>query len=390
MNRLLQWLTPSARKPAPPERKNYLNSMIALQNGTNANWSSSDPGRLSREGFLKNPIVYRCIKMIGDAGASIPWQLVEEGEKLDQHPMLELLANPNKRQSGSAFIEKIYGHLLVFGNAYLHAASLEGTPRELHALAPDCVKVVAGADGYPTAYEYRAGRTKQRFNIEGDNRPILHLNLANPVDETFGHSPLAAAHMALDIHNSASTWNKSLLDNSARPSGALVYSSTVGDNLTDEQFTRLKQELEEGYSGAVRAGRPMVLEGGLDWKAMGYSPRDMDFMQAKNGASRDIALAFGVPPMLLGIPGDNTYSNYKEANRAFWTQTVLPLVKRTAASLGNWLGPQFGDNIKLDFNRETVEAIAPDMEKQWARIGSAEFLTDNEKREALGYGPIDD
>ncbi|PCI04332.1 MAG: phage portal protein [Hyphomicrobiales bacterium] len=390
MNRLLQWLTPSASKPAPLERKNYLNSMIAFENGTSANWSSSDPGRLSREGFLKNPIVYRCIRMIGDAGASIPWQLVEEGEKLDQHPMLELLSKPNMRQSGSAFIEKIYGHLLVFGNAYLHVAMLDGTPRELHALAPDCVKVIAGTDGYPAAYEYQAGRTKQRFNVEDDERPILHLALANPVDEIFGHSPLAAAHMALDIHNAASTWNKSLLDNSARPSGALIYSSGAGDNLTDEQFTRLKQELEEGYGGAIRAGRPMVLEGGLDWKAMGYSPRDMDFMQAKNGASRDIALAFGIPPMLLGIPGDNTYSNYKEANRAFWTQTVLPLVKRTAASLGNWLGPQFGDNIKLEFNRETVEAIAPDMEKQWARIGSAEFLTDNEKREALGYGPIDD
>lgn len=154
--------------------------------------------------------------------------------------------------------------------------------------------------------------------------------------------------MALDIHNSASKWNKALLDNSARPSGALIYSSSAGENLTDEQFSRLKRELEDGYSGAVRAGRPMVLEGGLDWKAMGYSPKDMDFMEAKNGASRDIALAFGVPPMLLGIPGDNTYSNYKEANRAFWTQTVLPLVKRTAESLSNWLGPQFGSKFDAD------------------------------------------
>ena len=74
----------------------------------------------------------------------------------------------------------------------------------------------------------------------------------------------------------------------------------------------------------------MVLEGGLDWKALGISPRDMDFVEAKNAAAREIALAFGVPPMLLGIPGDNTYSNLMEANRALWRQTIVPLVRRVA------------------------------------------------------------
>ena len=94
--------------------------------------------------------------------------------------------------------------------------------------------------------------------------------------------------------------------------------------MSEDQFARLKQELEDGYTGSTRAGRPLLLEGGLDWKAMGYSPRDMDFVDARNAAARDIALAFGVPPMLLGIPGDNTYSNYQEANRAFTRQTLLP------------------------------------------------------------------
>ncbi len=78
---------------------------------------------------------------------------------------------------------------------------------------------------------------------------------------------------------------------------------------------------------------------------MALSPRDMDFMEAKNGAAREIALAFGVPPMLLGIPGDNTYANYAEANRAFWRQTVLPLAERTAAALGDWLGPAHGGAV---------------------------------------------
>ena len=152
--------------------------------------------------------------------------------------------------------------------------------------------------------------------------------------------------MALDIHNAAGRWNKALLDNSARPSGALVYAPKEGGNLSDEQFDRLKAELEDGYSGAARAGRPLLLEGGLDWKAMGLTPKDMDFIEAKHGAARDVALAFGVPPMLLGIPGDNTYANYQEANRAFYRMTVLPLVARTAKELSAWLAPAFGEGAE--------------------------------------------
>jgi HK97 family phage portal protein len=87
----------------------------------------------------------------------------------------------------------------------------------------------------------------------------------------------------------------------------------------------------------------MVLEGGLDWKSMSLSPSDMDFTQARREAARDIALAFGVPPMLLGIPGDNSYANYREANQAFWRQTIIPLVKKTARGLEGWLQPFFGD-----------------------------------------------
>ena len=98
----------------------------------------------------------------------------------------------------------------------------------------------------------------------------------------------------------------------------------------------------------------MLLEGGLDWKTMGLSPREMDFVEARNGAARDIALALGVPPMLLGIPGDNTYANYSEANRAFYRLTVLPLLARTAAALGNWLAPVYGGGLRLAHDTDAI------------------------------------
>jgi phage portal protein BeeE len=77
---------------------------------------------------------------------------------------------------------------------------------------------------------------------------------------------------------------------------------------------------------------------------MSLSPKDMDFIEAKHVAAREIALALGVPPMLIGIPDDNTYSNYQEATRTFWRSTVLPLVTRAAKSLSSWLAPAAGSD----------------------------------------------
>ena len=113
----------------------------------------------------------------------------------------------------------------------------------------------------------------------------------------------------------------------------------------------------------------------------------MDFLEAKNGAAREIALAFGVPPMLLGIPGDNTYSNYREANLAFFKQTVLPLVKKTAAALTGWLGAAFGARIEADL--AGVEALAGERDALWRRVADADFLSEDEKRAALGLAPRD-
>ncbi len=386
MNRFFNWLKSSTNTHARLEEKQSTGSLIAFHSAGNAIWSAMDGGDLAGQAFARNPVVYRCIRMISEAAGSLPFMVREERVEVHEHPLLEVLSKPNARQSGPKFLEAMYGHLLIAGNVYLTKIEVAEQLREIHILDPAKVRPVLDEKGWPKFYEYVSGSVVTRYDLS----EILHLALFNPSDDINGLSPLSSAHMALDIHNAASNWNKALLDNSARPSGALVYASSAGENLTDDQFNRLKNELEEGYTGSTRAGRPMLLEGGLDWKAMGYSPRDMDFMQAKNGAAREIALAFGVPPMLLGIPGDNTYSNYQEANRAFWRQTVLPLANKTSCDMGNWLASDFTGNLTLIPNVEMVDALASDREGLWARLGQADFLTANEKREALGYLPMDD
>jgi HK97 family phage portal protein len=114
----------------------------------------------------------------------------------------------------------------------------------------------------------------------------------------------------------------------------------------------------------------------------------MDFIDSKHSSARDIALAFGVPPQLLGIPGDNTYGNLVEARQALWEQTILPLVDNVTNSLNSWLIPNFGGNLELTYNTDEVPALAAKREKKWKQIDEASFMTVNEKREALGLESV--
>lgn len=355
--------------------------LVAMHSVGRPQWSPRNYASMASVGFAGNAIGYRAVRMIAEAAASVPLLLYQGDREIIEHPMKTLLGNPNPSQKGRELIENIISFLLVAGNSYIEVSTIDGTPRELVVLRPDRVRVVPDTKGWTSQYEYSVNG--QSVRLPGEN--VLHVKLFNPLDDYYGMSPLEAAGRAIDTHNSAAGWNKAMLDNAARPSGALVFSGGDG-TMTQEQFTRLKAELEDNFQGAANAGRPMVLEGGLDWKEMGYSPKDMEFIAAKDSAAREIALAFGVPPMLLGIPGDNTFSNYAEANRTFWRQAVIPMLGRVTEALSGFIGPSFGDTLRIDFDLDRVEALAPDRDALWKRLNDASFLTTAEKRQAVGYG----
>ena len=349
-------------KPAAPEAKaSAAAPLVAFQGAGKVAWSARDAATLTRIGFLNNPVGYRCVKIIAEAAAAVPVVVQDATRRFDTHPALDLLASPNPGQGGAALLENFYGHLLLSGDGYLEAAGehVSGGPREIYSLRSDRMKVVQGTDGWPIAYEYSVGAKKHAFDMRQDRVPILHVKSFHPVDDHYGLSPLHAAASAIDVHNSASAWSKALLDNAARPSGAIVYKGADGQGqLSADQYDRLTSEMELHHQGARNAGRPMLLEGGLDWKPMGFSPSDMEFQKTKEAAAREIATAFGVPPMLLGIPGDATYANYQEANRAFYRLTVLPLATRVTAAIAHWLSTHLGEAVDLRPDLDQVPALA--------------------------------
>ena len=376
------------RAPVPETKDSKVQRLIALTLSGRPQWTPRNYEALAREGFARNPVAYRCVRLIAEAAASVPLVVFEAGRRSPNHPLMRLLERPNPEQGLPDLLEAFFGGLQTAGNGYLEAVQDDqGQPFELYTLRSDRMKVVPGARGWPEAYDYSVGGRNVRLTRQADGwMPVLHLKLLNPLNDYYGFSPLEAAAFAVDVHNASGAWNKALLDNAARPSGALVYGGGEGgERLTDDQFERLKAELTETHSGTAAAGRPLLLEGGLDWKPMSLSPADMDFIDGKHAAAREIALAFGVPPPLLGIPGDNTYANFKEANSAFWRHAVVPLTERLARALTGWLGAQFA-NVRIGCDLDAVPALAPEREALWARLEAATFLTPEERRQMAGLG----
>ena len=286
-------------------------------------------------------------------------------------------------------LEQVAANLLLHGNAYVQLiADARDRPAELHALRPERVSVTTDAAGWPSGFVYRAGTAASRVALRDalGRRQVAHLRALNPSDDHYGMGCLDAAIGAASVHNRAARWNKALLDNAARPSGALSYEPGDGGALGTEQYDRLKRELAEQFSGSGNAGRPLLLEGGLKWQAMSLTPADMDFAGLKEGAARDIALAFGVPPVLVGLPGDATYANAREAGRALYRQTVLPLAGRILAGLGAMLGDWFGA-VGFEVDTDQLSELSEDRARLWAQVGAADCITRAEKRDMLGFAP---
>lgn len=358
-----------------------------------AQWSSWSYQSVASKALTRNPVVQRCVRLVCEGAASVGWTMADPSGTLVDHPLLALLKAPNPMASRAAFVEAVMSHLVLHGNAYIERIIPDGaaTPVELYALRPDRMRVMPGASGWPAHYLYTLGGRSVRFPVDAVTgaSDILHLKSANPLDDYYGQSALQAAMRSLDLHAAADGWSKALLDNAARPSGALVVKGQDGwSGLSEDQFDRLREQIADNFQGQANAGRPMILEGGLTWQPMGFSPADMDFQATKQAAARDIALAFGVPPMLLGIPGDNTYSNYQEANKALWRLTILPMLERLVDALNMWLVPAFGDRLTVKLDYGSISALAPDRDAHWRRVAEADFLSPEEKRHLLNLPAV--
>lgn len=350
------------------------------------------------EGYQQNAIVYRCVNEIANGAAAIPFKVYQGDVELEQHPLISLLQRPNPTQAGVEYFQALYSFMLLSGNSYALASAVNMVPTELYLLRPDRVEIEPSDTAVPKSYKYKLNnQVVAQYDADPltGQSEVKHFKFWNPLDDYLGLSPLMAAAVDLDQHNLIAKHNIGLLVNGARPSGAIVFKpkDDMGNMtmLTDSQRQQVASDLESRFTGQKNAGRPMLLEGDFDWKEMGMSPRDMDFLQNKHMAAKDIALCFGVPSQLIGIPDSQTYANVQEARLALYEETIIPLAKRVESDLNEWLAPSFGDEINLRYDVDSIPAMTERRRRVYENVVAAVregIISRNEARERLGLEPI--
>ena len=367
----------AADMPRPPLARAW----SGVRGSASGNWPQGYEAQL-KAAIIANPVAQRALRLVSEAAGGAALSVTAD----DPAQAARALRLVQGRPAGQGLVETLAAHVLLHGNGYAQIGhGADGQPARLYALRPDRVRIEQDGQGWPVAYRYRAGERDVRYASEDarGRTAIIHIRALNPMDDHYGLGCLGAAAGAVAIHNNATRWNNALLDNAARPSGAMVYEPKDGGVLSSDQFDRLKEELAAAFQGSDNAGRPMLLEGGLRWQSMSLSPHDMDFVELKAAAARDIALAFGVPPVLVGLPGDSTYANYREANKALWRQSVLPLADKILGGLAQGLRP-FMPGLRLRVDLNQVPVLIEDRAQLWDRVAGADFLSDAEKRAMLG------
>ena len=375
------------------------NSMAMINSVNYAQGNRYSYDDLVKEGYENNAIAYRCINEISQGAAGVRLKLMRGKNTIEDHPLLDLLDRPSPTKGYVELFESLYSFLLLSGNSYLISTGNDGSPpQEMYCLRPDRVKIIPGQMSLPLGYQYTVNGkvvTEYEVNQSTGASPVKHFKLFHPKHDHLGLSPLVSAATNLDSHNLTNRHNVALLQNGARPSGAVIFKpkdeSGSSVQLSDSQRAQIISDMESRFSGSSNAGRPMLLEGDFTFQQMGLSPKDMDFSVLKKMSAIDIALCFGVPAQLVGIPDAQTYNNMPEARLALYEETIIPILRRIQSDLNEWLTPQFADDLKLEYDIDSIPAMAESRKRVFESVVqgvNAGILTRNEARAKLGIDPI--
>ena len=336
--------------------------------------------QLAEEGYKQNDTVYACINYIAKSCAGINWLLYDGEQEILIHPILKMFKRPNPQEGWSYFFQKVVSYLFIAGNVYIEKA---GNFNEIYCLRPDRVQIEAGDSIQPIKrYVYSIGGQKIYFKPE----EILHLKLFNPLNDWYGLSPIQVAGMSIDQNTLAKKWNSSLLKNSGRPSAIITPKE---GNIGEKGILQIQETFKE-ETGYEHAGIIRVLDNSLNYQQIGLTPMDMDWANILKSSNKQIAIDFHIPPELIGDSENKTYSNYQEARKSFYTETILPLMDYFKDEFNNWIFTN-DNKLHLEYNSDEIEALQEDRQLLWQRgkdgVNSG-IITPNEAREFLGYTTV--
>ena len=380
------------------EKSSAAGSTISGHNVGQPIWTPREYSQFALEGYVKNAIDYRCIVMIAQAVSSIPLLVFDGDKEVDSGELIELLRRPAPGMTTPFLFEAMASYLQIAGNGYLESVGpsrKSAPPKELWALRPDRMKVIAGGKGLPSGYKYEANGKTRRWDIDPQTgaSEILHIKRFHPANDWYGLSPTEPASFSIDRHNEAAAHNMAVLQNGAVPSGMLIIKPIEKDgkviSAPQEFIDATEKALMARHAGSSNHGKPLVTNGNVDWVSLAMTMEQLQLNESKLDAAQDICIARGVPIDLL-LPGQSTYNNKREAKLALYEETVLPLQGMILDHLNIWLCPRFGDNYRIEPDRDAVEALSLRREirqENTMKLWESGLISRDEGREALQFEP---
>lgn len=339
--------------------------------------------------------VYSCVHAITeasmDAGFKLYRRIMKNGKKdkeeIIEHPAIDTLRRVNEHTTEDEFKEQSLLSLELQGNAYWYKAfdSL-GIPRELYWMRPDWVKIVPDRVNYIKGYIYDNGIEKASF----EPQEILHFKYPHPKDFYYGQSPLAAARIAVESNIYSNIYAKNFFKNSSRPDGFL----STDKNLNPDQIVRLSKQWEKLFKGYDNAYKTAILEAGMEYKLVGITQKDADFIAQQKNFREKILAIYRVPPVMVNIYEYANYANSQEQRKIFWADVLSKKLNRLANYLTEfYIRPVWGDELFIEVDYSTIEVLQESQNEKIDRVikqVNAALMSPNQGKQALGYDAVVD
>jgi HK97 family phage portal protein len=316
----------------------YKNNEYSMYYNVSPVWTALNYHTLEKI-YKSNSTVFRCVHLISECANSMKINTINKN--------LSLYLNKH--------IEDIITNLLVYGNCFLHKKQFIIPINNLSILT-NVHKVVTGYKS--NDFIYNASE-------------VLHLKYCSNIDSLYALSPTQLCIKWVDIGNFIQDYIAGMMQNGGKPSGILSH----GPLINEKERSSFREQFRELYKNITHNGSVVMAEGRFDWQSIGIEPEKLHLIDHWNNSIKEIAKCFGVPNILLGIT-DATFCNYENARKHFWEDLVIPFIINILEKLSFF----FHDEVKL--NTQNIEIMN---EKIWQK----NILTINEKRQLLGYQPIE-
>lgn len=381
------------RLSSPVETRSLgFNNGVPAYQFNHAQWSTADHESY-RRAFASQVAVYACVLRRAQSVAEAPLKVYREvkGDSVeqDEHSLRYLFARPNPMVSEAEFHALTMTYCDAVGFAAIEKRrSNAGNIVELWHLRSDWIKRIP-RKGAPDDYEYRVpGR--EAIIIPAEDLFIVPGGPSTDLSP-FGMSPIAAAMREININDSTTSYLKIFLDHGAVPRQAIVYPRELKGETGQRTADEIKERWRLAYGGFQNWAAIALLHGGMDVKQIGTNLDELSYPGLRAMTESRICSAFGVPGQIVGIESamNPTYSNFEQARKAFFEDTVSPLWKRLAGAYERAILYEATDDPKLSlrFDTSDVTALQEDRAAVWSRANGAArdgLITVNQFQSAVG------